>query len=111
MMRLITSTLLLDLLLFGAGTAGSDQESALSSDLWLRSYENKQTRTTAVSYVMGFFDASRGLARVACPNPISYESLASVTADVIRTQKDIELMLAVGTAQGRLGCRLPGQPR
>ena len=60
------------------------------------------------AYVMGFFDAFRGLGMV-CRAPVSYESLASVTADIIRTTEEKELMIAVALAHERLGCRFPGK--
>ena len=83
----------------------------LRSDDWLQFWNNKadrKDRLVAVSYVMGFFDAFRGLGMV-CRAPVSYESLASVTADIIRTTEEKELMIAVALAHERLGCRFPGK--
>ena len=48
---------------------------------------------SAVTYVMGFFDASRGLARVACPNPIDGTRTTSKNRMALRIIKTHLLLL------------------
>ena len=90
-----------------AETRGEDRMvTNMPSELWLSTYEDRESSTAATNWVHGFMGAAIMFGGIQCPQELSARTMAAATADTIKQRKrpKEDVAIAVLFTAHKLNC-------